>query len=247
MEKFKLETIAKTENPQSLVYKAMRSCHLPGRVTECDFSAYSESKCGELIVKHLLSGNRGHFGCFEHPSISFSCEAFPHSVMQQLRTHRVGCSFDVQSFRFCSSHLVACADMLREGRGAGLVENVIYIRPEGKYFNHETKSFFEYTSDQRKRDILRAADAVVYYAEALSEGYPPEQARSLLLFDYRQNWVMSVNMRSMMHILDLRHKPDAQLEIQKFSELLFGAFKVWAPEVADWYGSKRLGKAILAP
>ncbi|MGL5194103.1 MAG: FAD-dependent thymidylate synthase, partial [Chroococcales cyanobacterium] len=52
--------------------------------------------CGELIVKRLLAGERGHYGPIEHVGIVFNCGFFPHSVMQQIRTHRVGISFDVQ-------------------------------------------------------------------------------------------------------------------------------------------------------
>ncbi|XDE62527.1 FAD-dependent thymidylate synthase [Arthrospira platensis BEA 1257B] len=58
--------------------------------------ASSELEAGEIIVKRLLAGERGHYGPLEHPSITFNCGYFPHSVMQQARTHRVGISFDVQ-------------------------------------------------------------------------------------------------------------------------------------------------------
>ncbi len=57
-----------------------------------------EEKCGEVIVRSLLAGNRGHYGPLEHPQIILNCGWFPHSTMQQIRTHRVGISFDVQSF-----------------------------------------------------------------------------------------------------------------------------------------------------
>lgn len=55
-----------------------------------------EKKAGELVVKHLLAGGRGHYGPIEHPQIVFNVGYFPHSLMQQIRTHRVGISFDVQ-------------------------------------------------------------------------------------------------------------------------------------------------------
>ena len=50
---------------------------------------------GALIVRRnrkvMVSGN-----CLEHPQITFNVGYFPHSMMQQVRTHRVGVSFDVQ-------------------------------------------------------------------------------------------------------------------------------------------------------
>jgi thymidylate synthase (FAD) len=39
----------------------------------------------------LLAGGRGHYGPLEHVQIAFATGYFPHSVMQQARTHRVGC------------------------------------------------------------------------------------------------------------------------------------------------------------
>jgi thymidylate synthase (FAD) len=50
-----------------------------------------------------------------------------------------------------------------------------------------------------------------------------------------------------MHMLDLRSKKNAQLEIQQFSELLFGQLEAWMPELAEYYATKRYGKALLAP
>jgi thymidylate synthase (FAD) len=58
---------------------------------------------------------------------------------------------------------------------------------------------------------------------------------------------MSVNVRSLMHLLDLRAKEDAQLECQWFCELLLAQFKMWCPEVAEWYLKNRWKKAKLAP
>ena len=47
-----------------------------------------EQRAGE-IIKRLLAGERGHFGPLEHAQIVLNVGWFPHSVMQQARTHRV--------------------------------------------------------------------------------------------------------------------------------------------------------------
>ena len=54
-------------------------------------------------------------------------------------------------------------------------------------------------------------------------------------------------MRSLMHLLDLRWKKDAQLEAQKFCELLYLQFEQWSPSVAHWYKENRAKKAKLSP
>lgn len=96
MDRFRVEVIAKTPNPQQVVYAALHQDYTEAFVFDDRDSWPSESACGEIIVKRLLAGERGHYGPLEHPQIVFNCGYFPHSVMQQARTHRVGVSFDVQ-------------------------------------------------------------------------------------------------------------------------------------------------------
>jgi thymidylate synthase (FAD) len=59
--------------------------------------------------------------------------------------------------------------------------------------------------------------------------------------------MLTLNARSLMHILDLRWKKDAQPEIQQLSELLFYHFQNWMPEIAQYYYDKRAKKAKLSP
>ena len=91
MDKFRVEVIAKTPNPQQVIYAALHQDYSEGFVFDEQNTWPSEAKCGEIIVKRLLAGDRGHYGCIEHPQITFNCGFFPHSVMQQARTHRIGC------------------------------------------------------------------------------------------------------------------------------------------------------------
>ena len=96
MHRFRVEVITKTANPQQVIYAAIHQDYTESFVFDQRDSWPSESECGEIIVKRLLAGERGHYGPLEHPQIVFNCGYFPHSVMQQARTHRVGISFDVQ-------------------------------------------------------------------------------------------------------------------------------------------------------
>ncbi len=93
--RFKVEVIASTPNPQQLAYAAMHQDYAEGFVNDHRDRWPTEEKAGDLLVKHLLQGNRGHYGPLEHPQIIFNFGYFPHSVMQQVRTHR-NVSFDVQ-------------------------------------------------------------------------------------------------------------------------------------------------------
>ena len=83
MNRFRVEVITKTPNPQQLIYAAMHQDYSDKFVYDQRNEFPSESKCGEIIVKRLLAGERGHYGPLEHPQIVFNCGYFPHSVMQR--------------------------------------------------------------------------------------------------------------------------------------------------------------------
>jgi thymidylate synthase (FAD) len=199
-----------------------------------------EQEAGPRIVKHLLEGKRGHYGPLEHPQITFNVGFFPHSVMQQARTHRVGISFDVQSFRYTSDRIIAAAN------GYLSVDEVFYLRPAGRYVDRQGHGA-DYTERHRDRDFAVCRMAALRYKELIAEGFAEEQARGILPFDYRQHFVVSFNCRSLMHFLDLRAKADAQLEIRHLCDMLLPKFRLWMPAVAKWYEQDRLGKALLAP
>ena len=235
---FRIATIASTPNPQRVTWYAMHQCytHAPA----IDDQAPSEVAAGESIIKHLLRGGRGHWGPLEHPQITMNAIGFPHSVMQQIRTHRVGISFDVSSFRYNSEAI------LRVGRDGHDPAWVFYLRPVGTYTDRQGKRY-EYTHDQRFMDFALCRQAAALYAQRIEEGMSEEHARSTIPFDIRQNFVMSVNARSLMHLLDLRWKRDAQLEAQQFAGLLFDVFKAWMPQIAEWYLDNRAHRAKLSP
>ncbi len=240
MERFRVEVIAKTLNPQQVIYAAMHQDYSEDFVVDEREHWPSEEKCGELIVKRLLASDRGHYGPLEHPSIVFNCGYFPHSVMQQVRTHRVGISFDVQSNRYTGNRIVQAAIGLKE------IEEVFYLRPVG-YYNDRQGKRYEYTKEQRDRDLAWCLEAAKRYQQLLEEGVSEEHARGIIPFDVRQHWVMSLNARSLMHLLDLRWKADAQLEAQKLCDAIWPHFESWMPAVADWYFKNRAKKSRLAP
>ena len=248
--------LSKIENPQTVIYQALHQ----------DYSAYpvynqavpDEETCGMLAVKNLLKGKTFHGGPLEHPAIIFNVVNFPHSTMQQLRTHRIGCSFDCQSFRYTGEHLSELGELFYDKNIYDLVnwenpdiidklEDAFYLRPLGSYTNRKGKSY-TYDYDTRLDDLRSIAQACArYYYKFEILGYSEEHCRGVVPFDYRQHWVMSANLRAVFHILDMRHKRDAQLECQWLMELLYPYIKSWVPQIAEWYSTKRLGKGLLAP
>lgn len=239
MNKFQVELIQATLNPQRLIYAALHQDYSEELVVEHCQDWPKEKKSGEIVVKRLLAGDRGHFGCLEHPTITLNCGYFPHSVMQQIRSHRI-ISIDCQSNRYTGDRII---DVFI---GVKNVESVFYLRPVGSYTDRQGQHY-EYTQKQRNSDLDWCLEATKKYSKLVNEGVAKEQARGIIPFDIRQHWVMSLNMRSLMHLLDMRWKKDAQLECQKFCSLIWPHFQTWAPEIAKWYMLNRAKKAKLAP
>ncbi|MGC1245601.1 MAG: hypothetical protein WA865_05260, partial [Spirulinaceae cyanobacterium] len=65
MDKFRIEVIAATDNPQQVIWGAMHQDYSEDFVVDSQEKWPDEKQAGELIVKHLLSANRGHFGCYD--------------------------------------------------------------------------------------------------------------------------------------------------------------------------------------
>jgi len=236
--RFHVKPISATFEPQRLIWMAMHQDYYEGTVA--DTEAPPENEAGELVVKHLLLGGRGHYGPLEHPAISFAVAGFPHSVVQQARTHRVGISFDVQSMRYTGKRVAAVAT------GKIGVEDVFYFRSVGNYADRFGKKY-AYSKKMRETDLQVAKQMSTIYGYKLQEGFAEEHARGMLPFDYRQNFVLTFNLRSAMHFLDLRSKLDAQSEIIDLCNLMVPVLQQWAPEVINWYIEKRLGRARLSP
>jgi thymidylate synthase (FAD) len=237
---FTVEVISQTANPQQTIYAAMHQDYAEGFVWAERDRFPTEEKSGDVIVKQLLAGNRGHYGPLEHPQITLNCGFFPHSTMQQMRTHRVGISFDVQSGRYTGQRIVRAAE------GELDIEEVFYLRPIGSYSDRQGKRY-EYTEEIRQQDLAWCLEGCKRYQERINQGFSEEHARGLIPFDVRQHWVLSANVRSMLHLLDLRWKLDAQLEAQQLCELMWEPFKEWVPAIATWYEANRLKKAKLSP
>jgi thymidylate synthase (FAD) len=150
------------------------------------------------------------------------------------------------SFRYTSQGLINAYNLCNELASLQPLHKVFYFRPIGHYGDREAAKY-DYTQNWLEEDLQLAYDALGLYVKKLKAGFAPEHARGMLPFDYRQHFVVSFNLRSLMHMLDLRWKKNAQLEAQKTCDLLWEATRNVYPEVSDWYEKNRAKKAILAP
>jgi thymidylate synthase (FAD) len=247
---FRVKILASTEHPERAAWYGMHQDYFEGFVGDIpEREVPGPMEAGRILVKHLLKGEKGHFGPLEHSQIVFGVGYFPHSVMVQARTHRVGVSFDVQSMRYTGARIVKFVEEGQERDIPWVLDNIeplFYVRPTGKYSDRQGKKY-EYTEDQRREDLLHCWYTAIQYARKIERGAAEEDARGVLASDYRQHFVVSFTLRALMHFLDLRAKKDAQLEIQQLCELILPRFEIWTPSIAAWYKENRWGKARLAP
>ena len=230
---FKVQVIAQTPNPQRVIYTALHQDYSSEHVTEVNIS---EEQAGLVCVNKLLKGKRGHYGPLEHPSMTVTVGYYYHIVMQQIRTHRLA-SFDVQSFRYTK---VPDTDLSDQE-----LHNLVYLRKPGVY--RSRSGSYVYTQESYKLALENVRQSLITYRNLINSGVEPEHAREVLPMCTRQHFVMTTNLRGWLHILDLRAKPDAQLETVQFAKAVYQLLWNWAPQIMEYYKKERYEKAIPAP
>lgn len=261
---FKVDVIAATPSPQTACYIDAHTCYSEDNAfEECTANRtdliywhdpfkpenfLSEKEAGQRVIRNCLKYK--HFGVIESPSIHFHVGGFPHSVLGQARTHRVGITFNVQSGRYTGQRVVKLAkEISRPNNSAdlqALAESIFYLRPVGAYTDRFAKSY-EYTEVRRQEHLHIIYKAAEQYASDLEDGLSEEHARSLLPFELRQNFTVAFNIRSLFHFLDMRTPKDAQLEIRKLCDMIWPYVEEWVPDFAEYYYNTRWSKNQLAP
>ena len=239
-----------TSEPERLVCQAARNDYMSEFVADTPFEEVMADVDGdtprertETLIAQLM--DHGHFGPFEHPQATFAVEGVSRSCMAQLTRHR-HVSFDVQSMRYVAFDDVDPADV-REG--AMVVVPPSATDPDWGGRNQRTADVDE-ADAQRREELFRetVADAVESYQELLDLGMPPEDARFVLPIGTKVNIVMSMNVRMLMHVADMRAAADAQWEIREMTEKLLDLAAEWCPVTFDYYEREMKGrKNRLAP
>ena len=245
-----VELLEATEDPERLICQAARNDYMEGFVAETPFEDVMESVGGETIeaqqetlIHHLLE--HGHFGPFEHPHATFAVKGISRSCMAQITRHR-HVSFDIQSMRYVSFDDVDPADV-REGEMVVVPPSA--TDPDWVGRNQDTGPVDEETAREREelfRDTIE--DAFESYQELLELGMPPEDARYVLPIGTKVNMIMSMNVRMLMHVADMRAAADAQWEIREMTEKVLDLAEEWCPITFEYYNENMKNrKNRLAP
>ena len=231
-----MERVAATECPQQLVYIALHNDYAEDFTPNTNLA---EDRCGVIAVDRLLKGNRGHFGPLEGPQLSLALQA-DHNTLMQMRTHRVGITFDLQSMRYSGKRVEKVA------LGELPIDDVFYIRPPGSYRDRQGTAY-DWSAEDAEDFRAMALSSAMDYLALREKGVAEEHARMALITSYFQNAIVSANLRAWLHLLDIRLKSDAQFEIRVLMDLVAREVQRWVPEIYGWWSEHRRGKALLAP
>jgi thymidylate synthase (FAD) len=236
LEPFKVDLVEATQFPQRLVYTGLHADYSEDYFCGTELP---EDEAGRIVCERLLMGNKGHWGPLEHPSLSLMIRA-DHNTMMQLRTHRVGCTFDYQSMRYTGKRIRKVA------KGELDPAEVFYVRPPGIYWDRQGDKY-EWTEDDVEEMLAMCYSSAIDYDRLRSRGASEEHARSVLATGYLQHGLISGSLRFWLHLLDVRAKHDAQLEVRQVMNGIQLQVQRWVPEIWSWYHAHRHTKAQLAP
>lgn len=178
-----------------------------------------ENKKWNLVKKVLDSG---HQSIAEHVYFTFAIEGISRACSHQLVRHRAGIVFSQQSQRYVEikESLQELRD-IREHNGvaktAGIVE---------KYFvpSQDGMSGLKYAE----------LDCLIEYRRLIEEeSMAPEDARQVLPNATKTNITMSINLRELIHICNLRLCTRAQSEIRQLFKLIKDEVNNVEPKLAS--------------
>lgn len=147
------------------------------------------------LLKRLIT--EGHLSTLEHTLLTFRVKA-PIFIARQWMRHRVGCSYNERSGRYCEPEF----DFF-------IPDN---IDMKGEYAKDAFGRFQEY--------IKGVYDILISH-----ENFPREIARAILPQGLYTNFFFTCNLRSFLHFYGLRSSEHAQKEIRVYANAMLELIK----------------------
>ena len=245
----KVKLIQMTENPIDVMWVAARTCYSeksPIEIWEDRYEAASDEcehtcewieQCTEKhwkLVKQVL--NSGHASIAEHVYFTFCIGSVSRALLAQITRHRAGIVFSVQSQRYveikekASKIYKLCTDI--ETCKVGKADKAMHELKEilDKYF------IIDWADKLEHWDVtdLGVYGTILYrYLREIEEGKKPEDARAILPNATKTNITMSINLRELMHVSNLRLCTRAQLEIRQLFQAIKKEVEKYEPNLAS--------------
>lgn len=208
----RVKLISGTQVPINVMYIAARTCYSSKSPIELWIEC--ENKTTEekwKLIKQVLDS--GHQSIAEHVYLSFAIGGISRACSHQLVRHRAGIVFSQQSQRY-----VKIKEDLSQLDFLYKYEEVVPILD--KYFVDVDVNNWQFYKE-----------VLMQYLHKLQMGIAPEDARVLLPNATKTNITMSLNLRELIHISNLRLCTRAQKEIRQLFTLI-------KEEVAEKYNAR---------
>lgn len=240
-ESLKVTLVDRLENPYLTPVIAMKRCHesMPYLDLHEKYKNKSREYLADLLIKYIVA--HGHYSILEFMPLTFAVDGFPHSVMVQITRHR-HCGYAVMSQRYVSEQILKLAEATSTSED---IEKHFWFRPIGTKYQHKGASIY-YTQEHKDYDRRFVESAIKHFQSNIEKGMPCETARDFLPQGIIQPFMFCGNERTMKHILNLRAKADAQLEIQWLCELMFRELESYIPELCKDYVENWSKRSVLA-
>lgn len=252
-----------TPDPELLVVRAARNDYrheFIGDATDEDVIAeiqQDDESADEAIGRFLINTlmKKGHWGPMEHPQITFAVEGISRACMAQITRHRAGITFDIRSQRYVDFQgsdpedlfvtPAAVEDLYAGNRDPDGTSVDDILDDYSRVAAHDEDSL----QDAREGYFDMAMDsALVIYERLRDLGVPPEDARFVLPIASSVNMVVSMNLRTLLHIADMRAQANAQWEARELADAMLDKAEEWAPTVIGYYRDELIHrKNRLAP
>ncbi len=175
--------------------------------------ANMDEKIANFLRQLMLAG---HWGPFEHPVITLGIEGMSRVTLAQITRHRIS-SFDIQSGR------VARMEAEKIVWPPSLTEDVVTSRGGGRVN-------ITLPREERQRLVEGILSAAFKGYKALIEGgIPEEDARYILPEAVTVHGHMTLNARSLMHVIAIRSFGDAQWEVRELAGGMLERAREWMP------------------
>lgn len=248
-----VKVLEATPNPEELICRGARNDYMSEWTGNKTFEEVMAGVKGDTMdeKKYTLIGHlmkHGHFGPIEHVNMTFAIEGISRSCMAQITRHRIA-SFDVQSMRYVKFDREEGEDMREWVIEIPELEDAGICGRSAKFTEYWKRQDGEDVLDRRQQVYWKSIEQAYHnYNELLKLGVAPENARMVLPIGTKVNMVMTLNMRSLLHIADMRAAADSQWEIRELTNLLLEEAANHCPTVFQYYEDHMKGrKNRLAP
>ena len=192
----------------------LRLCEYAGR-TCYDSQNKITNDSYERFLKSIIK--RGHTSVLEHGKVTLEIIT-SRDVLAEITRHRIA-SFSVQSQRYVNAD---------SPDGVCFIQPDFYVPVGGDKIDAKT-----WCASREWEAQVRSAEAS--YRELRNEyGSTPEDARKVLPNSTATKIVMTVNLRELMHIIELRTSPRAYPEMRTMMQRVIEALETVLPPIWTW-------------